>query len=351
MIGASDIVLAGRDRRRLMARAQTLARARAAAGIAAGVFALAALWQAVLLAPAPVQAPAPQVAAAPPPSAPPPARGELEVTMARSAYLAAVMRTPRPGESSHQVVEARRLAFRVETERLAALGPEAAPLLSARLENETNDHARLLLLTALAKIPGEAALRGALAALETLRDTSLEPLFLDRLVRADDPASLRVLEAVLRQSPRPETRAAVLVSAARHGDRRLAAELPQLALHDPSGAVRMQALETAAEVGAPLDAAVLEQVAHADPEPALRARALGVLAKSDPHAFLRYARRALTATRPDPEQARLVTRALANVEEPEAAVLLDELSRAADPAVAEAALLARRARSARTAGR
>jgi hypothetical protein len=98
----------------------------------------------------------------------------------------------------------------------------------------------------------------------------------------------------------------------------------------------------------PLDSAVLEQLAHADPEPALRARALGALATSDPHAFLRYARRTLTASRPDAEQARLVTRALARSSEPEAAALLDELAAAPDPAVAEAAARARRARSARS---
>jgi hypothetical protein len=328
-----------------MASARAISRASVAVGSAAAAFALAALWQAMLLAPPLVPAPAPQVAAAPPPKTPAPSRAELEVTAARSAYLAAVMRAPGPGESSRAVAEARRRTFEAEVARLAAL-PGAAPLLAGRLASEGNDHARLLLLTALSRIPGDTGVRGALAALETLQDGAVEPLFLDRLVRADDPASLVLLEAVLRESPRAETRAAVLVSAARHRDRRLAAALPQLALHDPSGAVRMQALATADEVGAPLDSAVLEQLAHADPEPALRARALGALAASDPHAFLRYARRTLTASQPDAEQARLVTRALARSPEPEAAALLDELAAAPDPAVAEAAARARRARSA-----
>jgi hypothetical protein len=329
-----------------MASARALSRASLAVGIAAAAFALAALWQAVWLVPPAPPAPAPQVASAPPPSALPPSGAELELTAARSAYLAAVMRAPGPGESSREVAEARRRAFEAEAARLAALGPGAAPLLAARLAAERNDHARLLLLTALARIPGETGVRGALAALETLQDSALEPLFLDRLVRADDPASLRLLEAVLRESPRAETRAAVLVSAARHRDRRLASALPQLALHDPSGAVRMQALATADEVGVPLDSAVLEQLAHADAEPALRARALGTLATKDPHAFLRYARRTLTASQPDAGQALLVTRALARSAEPEAAALLDELAGARDPAVAEAAARARRARSA-----
>jgi hypothetical protein len=328
-----------------MASVQPLSRASVAAGVAAAAFALAALWQAVGLGPV---APPPAVAAPPPPSAPAaaPSRAELEVTAARSAYLAAVLRAPAPGESSRAAAEARRRAFEAEVARLAALGAEAAPLLQARLAAERNDHARLLLLTALARLPGETGVHGALAALETLRDGAVEPLFLDRLVRADDAGSLRLLEAVLRESPRAETRAAVLVSAARHRDRRLAGELPRLALHDPSGAVRLQALATAAEVGAPLDAAVLEQLAHADPEPAIRARALGALAESDPHAFVSYARRALTSGRPDAEQARLVTRALARSAEPAAATLLDELARTSDPAVAEAAARARRARSA-----
>jgi hypothetical protein len=330
-----------------MASARALSRASVAVGALAGAFALAALWQVVLLAPPQPPVSAPPVAAAPPPSAPAPSRAELEVTAARSAYLAAVLRTPRPGESSRELAEARRSAFEAEATRLAGL-PDAAPLLQARLAAEANDHVRLLLLTALARLPGEEGVRGALASLEVLRDPTIEPLFLDRLVRAGDAGSLRLLEAVLRESPRAETRAAVLASAARHGEGRLAGALPELALRDPSPAVRLQALATAETLGAPLGPPLLEQIAHADPEPALRERALGALAAGDPEAFVGYARRALTSGRPDPEQARAVTRALARSPEPAAAALLDELAAAPDPAVADAAARARRARSARS---
>jgi hypothetical protein len=115
--------------------------------------------------------------------------------------------------------------------------------------------------------------------------------------------------------------------------------------------VRLQALATAETLGAPLGPPLLEQIAHADPEPALRERALGALAAGDPEAFVGYARRTLTSGRPDAEQARAVTRALARSPEPAAAALLDELAAAPDPAVADAAARARRARSARSPAR
>jgi hypothetical protein len=337
-----------------MPRARRLRWASNAVGLAAAGFALAFAW--ALLRPGDAAPPAtPPVAAAPPSPAVAvplaPAAAEVALTASRTAYLAAVLRAPGPGESSRDVAQARRAVFEREVERLAALGPAAVPLLQAALAAERNDHARLLLLSALSRTPGEAGVQGALDALEALRDPTLEPLFLDRLVRGEDAGSLRLLEAVLRRSPRPETRAALLASAARHGDRRLALLLPELALHDESAAVRMQALATAEEVGAPLQPALLEQMAHADPEPALRQRALASLEASDPQAFLGYARRTLQGGAPDSEQARTLTQALARSPSDEATALLEELASAPDPALRAAAARALRARSARSTGR
>ena len=337
-----------------MARTRALRWASVAVGLAAAGFALAFVL-ALLRPGGGAPGATPPVAAAPPslgePDAAAPTPAEAAVAASRSAYLAAVLRAPGPGESSRAVAQARREVFEREVERLAALGPEAVPLLQAELAAERNDHARLLLLSALSRVPGEAGVQGALDALEALRDPTLEPLFLDRLVRAGDAGSLRLLEAVLRRSPRPATRAAVLASAARHGDRRLSLLLPELALHDESAAVRMQALATAEQVGAPLQPALLEQMAHADPDPALRQRALASLEASDPAAFLGYARRTLQDGAPDSEQARILTQALARAPGPEAAALLEELAASPDPALRDAAARALRARSARGAAR
>jgi len=337
-----------------MGRQRALRLASAAAGLGAAGFALAFAWS-VLHDSAP--APPPAVSAPPPayeraapvpltPSAP-----EAALAEATGAYLAAVARAPGGEWSSRAVAEERRRVFEQEVARLAALGPEAVPQLQARLASERNDHARLLLLTALSQVAGDAGVRGALAALETLGDATLEALFLDRLVRADDPQSQRLLEAVLRESPRPETRASVLASVARRGDARLAGRLPELALHDENAAVRMQALAAAERLGAPLAPAQLEQMAHADPDPALRARALGALAESDPAALVRYARRALVYGAPDSEEARIVTQALARSPDAEAGALLEELAATPDPALRDAAARALRARSARMPGR
>ncbi len=339
-----------------MASVRALRWASWAAGLGSAGFALAFVW-AVLHENAPA-APETLPVSAPPPAAAPistplaaPSSAEAVLAEAESAYLAAVARGPGSGESSRELAQQRREVFEREVARLAALGPDAAPVLLARLEGETNDHARLLLLTALSRIDGEAGVRGTLAALEALQDPTLEPLFLDRLVRADDPASQALLEAVLRASPRPETRVSVLASASRRRDSRIAARLPELALHDESPAVRAQALATAEELGAPLEPALLEQMAHADPDPALRARALGVLASSDAEAFVSYARRTLEAGAPDAEQARVITEALARSEDPGAGALLTELAFDADPALRKQANRALRARSAENGGR
>ena len=336
-----------------MERVRALRWASVAVGLASLGFALAFAW-AVSRPEGAAPAAPPPVAAPPPPGEPfasTPTPAEAAVTASRSAYLAAVLRAPGPGESSRAVAQARRQVFEREVERLAALGPEAVPLLQQQLAAERNDHARLLLLSALSRIEGEAGVRGALEALEALKDPTLEPLFLDRLVRADDPGSLRLLEAVLRESPRPETRAAVLASAARHGDRRLALLLPELALHDESPAVRLQALATAEQAGAPLQAALLEQMAHTDPETAVRQRALASLEAADPGAFLGYVRRTLLDGAPDSEQARTLTQALARSPAAEATALLEELAAAPDPALRDAAARALRARSAQKADR
>jgi hypothetical protein len=333
-----------------MASPRALRRWSAAAGWAAAAFALA-FAAALLREPARPRPELAAVTAPPPPAASAPSAAEVAVTAARGAYLAAVLRRPQPGESGRAFAQERRRVFEEEVARLAALGEGAVPLLSARLAEERNDHARLLLLTALAHVPGEAGVDGALAALEALRDPTLEPLFLDRLVRADDAGSTRILEAVLRESPRAETRAAVLTSVARHGDRRVARLLPELALRDPSAPVRLQALATADEIGAPLPPALLEQMAHADADPLLRERALGALEAADPRAFVAYARRTLVLGTPDGAEARLVTRALARSPQPEAGALLDELAAAPDRELADAAARARRARSARAADR
>jgi HEAT repeats len=333
-----------------MAQPRALWWASAAAALGAAGFGIAFVWSVW-----PASAPAPVAVSAPPPAAEPaslpPSGAEAALTEATSAYLAAVARVPGDGMSSREVAVERRRVFEREVERLAALGAGAVPRLAARLASERDDHARLLLLTALSRIEGDAGVRGALAALETLADPTLESLFLDRLVRSDDAQSLRLLEAVLRESPRPETRASVLTSAAQRGDVRLAGRLPELALHDDNAAVRAQALATAERLGVPLAPALLEQLAHADPDPALRARALGALASSDPRAFVGFSRRALVYGTPDAEEARIVTQALARSPDAEAGALLEELAGAPDPAVRDAAAQALRARSARSPGR
>ena len=291
----------GHDRRRLMASARALRWASVVAGLGAAAFTLAFVW-AVLREVSPALPAASPVSAAPPLAAPiagGPGRVEAELAEAESAYLAAVLYPPGAGASSREAAQQRREVFEREAERLAALGPDAAPLLLERLASRHNDHVRLLFLTALSRIDGEAGVRGTLAGLEVLKDATLEPLFLDRLVRAGDPASQALLEAVLRESPRPETRARLLASAARRGDSRIAARLPELALYDESAAVRAQALATAEQLGAPLAPALLEQMAHADPDPALRERATGALAASDPEAFVSYARRTFAQGAPD----------------------------------------------------
>jgi len=340
-----------------MASVRALRWASRAAGLGSAAFALAFVW-AVLhgdapAAPAmePVSAPPPVLSVVPPPSVLSARSAEAVLAEARGAYLAAVERAPGGGESSREFARQRREVFQREVERLAALGPDAAPVLLERLQSETNDHARLLLLTALSRIDGEAGVRGTLAALEALQDPTLEPLFLDRLVRAGDPASENLLETVLRQSPRPETRVNVLLSAGRRGDAQIAARLPELALRDESPAVRMQALATAQQLGTPLEPALLEQMAHADPDPALREHALGALAESAPEAFVSYARRTLEAGTSDKEQARVITDALARSTAPGAGALLTELAFSTDPAVRAQANRALRAPSAVRSGR
>jgi hypothetical protein len=340
-----------------MASQRALRWASWAAAFGSAAFALAFVWAVLHPGSAPVPAETQPVSAPPPTLAPPPEplaappSAEAALTDAATAYLAAVAGVPGAGETSHEVAIRRREVFQREVNRLAALGEGAVPILLARLESETNDHARLLFLTALSRIHGEAGVRGTLAALETLQDPTLEPLFLDRLVRADDPASETLLEAVLRASPHPETRVNVLASAARRRDSRIAARLPELALHDESPAVREQALAAAEALGVPLEPALLEQMAHADPDPALRERALGVLAATDPGAFVSYARHTFEAGAPDAEQTRIITQALARSQDRSANDLLIDLAFGPDPAVRKQANRALRAHSAGSGGR
>jgi hypothetical protein len=334
-----------------MASVRVLRAASVLAGLGSAAFTLAFVWAVVresfpAAASVPPAPPVPVSAAPPPELAPAPPREEAAIAEAENAYLAAVLHPPGLGVSSREAASLRREVFEREADRLAALGEGAAPLLLERLGHRHNDHVRLLLLTALSRIDGEAGVRGTLEALERLQDPTLEPLFIDRLARSDDPASWALLETVLRESPRPETRVRVLASAARRGDARIAARLPELALYDESAAVRAQALATAGELGVPLSGALLEQMAYADPDPALRERAVLAFAANDPDAFVSWARRTLRIDEPDPARARSLTQALARSPGAGADALLEEWVQSPDATLRLAAAHALTARSA-----
>ncbi|GIW72132.1 MAG: hypothetical protein KatS3mg102_1674 [Planctomycetota bacterium] len=242
----------------------------------------------------------------------------IEAACAR--YLEAVARAGTPeGKAARQQV------FEQAVAELVALGPRAIPELLAQLEANGDAHARLVLLTAIARMGGEAGIEGTLQALRQLDDRTSETVFLQRLVRGGRPEELAVAEAVLVRAGDPADRALVLAEIGRGRQERLAPLLLEVARRDGDERLRHQALQVAERMGRPLDAAALVEIAGADPSPAVRERAARQLASAHPQEFLAAARTLLVAER-DPAVAQRVLQLVGERREPEAGELLRELA-------------------------
>lgn len=271
------------------------------------------------------------------------------VAAARDSYLASVHATGLPSELK---AERRWEAFLQAASELGALGPGAIPLLVASLEAETDPHARLLLLTGISRIGGEAGIAGTLQALEEIDDPTIEPLFLDRLARSSSPDDERLLEAVLLGGD-SGSRSAALGAAVSRCDARAARLLPDIVLHDPDPLLRLEALLAGEPLGASLDARLLAGVAIHDPSPEVRAGAVRAYASSYPDAFLSFAREAIAWQSPgsDGAAAALVD-ALIAMPGAEATALLEDLVATAPATEAlRAAEAARRRLRAASAGK
>ena len=189
-------------------------------------------------------------------------------------------------------VKARRKleAFEAGVAELAALGPDAIPTLLARLASETDPHARLLLLTGISRVAGEAGARGALDGLAALGDPDVEHLFLDRLVRGTDRHDVLVMEEILKRGENPEHRQTLIASAAARGNEILAGHLPGIALDDPDPVVRAEALASCRRLDVEVEPDLLEVLAFEDPDPTVRRESLRLYAAADPGEFVPLAR-------------------------------------------------------------
>jgi hypothetical protein len=244
----------------------------------------------------------------------------------RQRYLDAVHAD---GLASRDKAARRLRVFEESAEELAALGAPALAALLDALRAERDPHARLLLLTAVSRLAGDAAVEGTLEALRRLDDPTIEALFIDRLARSGEPGDLRVLEALLERCEDPAIRGAAIASGASRRNAAVAARLAAVASDDPDPRNRLGALRAAERAGASMPADVLARLAAEDPEPSVRVAALESAAAAHPGRLAELASSVLSAPG-DIESQRAVIRLLGASEDPACAAVLESLL-AGDP--------------------
>jgi hypothetical protein len=235
-------------------------------------------------------------------------------------------------------------AFEKAVADLAAMGLEGIPVLLAWLGKEKNPHAKLLLLSAIARVDGSAGVEGALAALAAIDDPAIEHVFCSRLGRSEDGRDRAVAEEILRRDPDPERRADVLESARQTKDAGWAHRLLEQATEDPEPRMRSHAIDLAEREKNPLERATLERLATGDPDASVRERAIESFATTRASEFPEFARASVFTPRSSAADQLVAVRCLARSKEPLAREVLEEAATSSPyPEVrAQAALHARR---------
>ncbi len=265
--------------------------------------------------------------------------GELvaKITAAQRAYSDIVHATGMP---SALKVKKRLEIFEQAADELAALGETVVPLLLDRLDQEKDGHSRLLFLTALSRVEGDAGIEGTLEALRRLDDPTVEQVFLDRLTRSLDARDILVVEEILNKSRDPETRMTMIANAVSRRDSSFAVYLPEIAARDPDPIVRQQALVAGARLEAQFDVQLLEDLALLDGAPAVQSEAVKLYAATSPGDLVDLALDVLDE-QPPAEVQRSLIEVLAQSDDIDADMVLRQIaSSAADETVRRRALAA-----------